>query len=238
MSGGDKLTVGKNQRQRWVWFKQIGSLNILVHFTPCHTKGHVTYQISHSNDSGKDSVPSALFTGDTLFIGNILISNWYVWQWLAGGCGRFFEGDGPQMYNSFYKVLGEIRCPEKALVFCGHEYTGKNRSSLHNWKMTFNSKKPGIRTHFRTQQRRYQTEIRMGSSCASTRRTHNRKPTYRWKKVCWTLILSFLLPISKNRYNPFFRVDTKEIAEAIGFTGKSYSEIMAEVRSRKDNWKG
>jgi len=68
--------------------------------SPCHTKGHICYKI------GK-----AVYTGDTLFL---------------GGCGRFFEGSGRDMYAALYDVLGSL--PDSTLIFCGHEY------SLANWQ--------------------------------------------------------------------------------------------------------
>lgn len=46
--------------------------------------------------------------GDTLF---------------ALGCGRLFEGDGPQMWDSLSKLLP---LDDDARVFCAHEYTQSN----------------------------------------------------------------------------------------------------------------
>ncbi|CAG7699884.1 unnamed protein product [Allacma fusca] len=51
----------------------------------------------------------AVFTGDTLFI---------------AGCGRFFEGTPPQMYDALITKLSSL--PDDTLVFCGHEYTVSN----------------------------------------------------------------------------------------------------------------
>lgn len=75
-----------------------------VHFTPCHTAGHVLYEV---NDN-KGSTPS-LFTGDTLFV---------------AGCGRFFEGTAKQMYHALIEVVAKL--PQETKVYCGHEYTQKN----------------------------------------------------------------------------------------------------------------
>jgi len=85
---------------------QVSSLHIHVHFTPCHTKGHVLYQVS---DVDAPTQPHALFTGDTLFI---------------GGCGRFFEGTADQMYHALVEVIAPL--PSSTQVWCGHEYTQKN----------------------------------------------------------------------------------------------------------------
>ena len=64
---------------------------------PAHTQGHIAYY-GHSS----------VFCGDTLF---------------AGGCGRLFEGNAEQMYNSLQKLAA---LPEDTLVYCGHEYTEAN----------------------------------------------------------------------------------------------------------------
>lgn len=85
---------------------KIGDINVKVHFTPCHTSGHVLYEASDAKDSSK---PHALFTGDTLFI---------------GGCGRFFEGTPIQMYHALIEVISSLS--KDTQIFCGHEYTVKN----------------------------------------------------------------------------------------------------------------
>jgi hydroxyacylglutathione hydrolase len=81
-------------------------LQIKVHFTPCHTRGHVLYEILDTDQPNKSH---AIFTGDTLFI---------------GGCGRFFEGTAQEMYHALIEVLGKM--PQDTLIYCGHEYTEKN----------------------------------------------------------------------------------------------------------------
>lgn len=68
---------------------------------PCHTRGHMLYYFKHNSQH-------IVFTGDTLFI---------------GGCGKFFEGDGRDMFNAFEKIK---RLPGDCLVYCGHEYTVSN----------------------------------------------------------------------------------------------------------------
>lgn len=82
------------------------AIKIKALHTPCHTKGHICYNVTE--DCGDDS---AVFTGDTLFI---------------GGCGKFFEGTAEQMYHSLCKKLASL--PPSTRVFCGHEYTVKNLS--------------------------------------------------------------------------------------------------------------
>jgi len=73
-------------------------LTARVYQCPCHTRGHVVY-----------SVGKLLFTGDTLF---------------QGGCGRFFEGNGAEMYTNLLRTLGSL--PDDTLVMCGHEYSQAN----------------------------------------------------------------------------------------------------------------
>lgn len=77
----------------------LGSIEVRVLDTPGHTKGHITFWM-----------PSAgvAFAGDTLF---------------AMGCGRVFEGNAEQMWNSLSKLAA---LPPATKVYCGHEYTLAN----------------------------------------------------------------------------------------------------------------
>lgn len=77
----------------------IGSLKGSVIATPCHTMGDISYYFPDED---------AVFTGDTLFV---------------GGCGRFFEGDANDMYQSLSKLSA---LPDHTKVYCGHEYTVSN----------------------------------------------------------------------------------------------------------------
>jgi len=76
---------------------QIGEVEGKVIHTPGHTRGSVCY---HFDDH--------LFVGDTLF---------------GAGCGRLFEGDARQMFNSLGKLAA---LPDETLIYFGHEYTRKN----------------------------------------------------------------------------------------------------------------
>ena len=67
---------------------------------PGHTLDHIAYFF---HDTTK-----LLFCGDTLF---------------AGGCGRLFEGDAAQMFNSLNKIAV---LPTETKIFCAHEYTLSN----------------------------------------------------------------------------------------------------------------
>ncbi|CEF61936.1 Hydroxyacylglutathione hydrolase, mitochondrial [Strongyloides ratti] len=82
----------------------IGSIKIKCLSTPCHTKDHICYYATTSNNEEK-----AVFTGDTLFI---------------SGCGRFFEGSPEEMNVALNEKLGSL--PNDTMVYCGHEYTVKN----------------------------------------------------------------------------------------------------------------
>jgi len=83
---------------------KIGSLNVRCLFTPCHTTGHICYFVT-----GPSGSEPAVFTGDTLFV---------------GGCGKFFEGTGDQMYTALIDILAKL--PLETKVYCGHEYTVSN----------------------------------------------------------------------------------------------------------------
>ena len=77
----------------------IGRWRANVIATPGHTLGHIVY---HLPDAGM------AFVGDTLF---------------ALGCGRLFEGDAGQMWDSLSKLAA---LPEDTQVYCAHEYTADN----------------------------------------------------------------------------------------------------------------
>lgn len=78
---------------------QVGGLKGSAIYIPAHTRGHLAY---HFEGEG------VVFTGDTLF---------------AGGCGRLFEGDAPQMMASLSRLAA---LPDQTQVYCGHEYTASN----------------------------------------------------------------------------------------------------------------
>ncbi|KAF0705788.1 Aste57867_6945 [Aphanomyces stellatus] len=76
----------------------IGTLQVQVLATPCHTCGHVLYRCG-----------DALFTGDTLFV---------------AGCGRFNSGSPDQMHYALNHVIAGL--PADTKIYCGHEYTANN----------------------------------------------------------------------------------------------------------------
>jgi len=102
--GGDDRIDGVTTKVKHGDKISVGGLNIECLFTPCHTSGHICYYVTKDTDK-------AVFTGDTLFL---------------GGCGRFFEGTAPQMYEALVGILGKL--PGDTKVYCGHEYSLQNLS--------------------------------------------------------------------------------------------------------------
>ena len=77
----------------------LGATHFAVLDTGGHTHGHISYYAE---------ADSVVFVGDTLF---------------ALGCGRLFEGDAAQMWES----LGRLAAlPDQTEVYCAHEYTEAN----------------------------------------------------------------------------------------------------------------
>ncbi|MBI5451288.1 MAG: hydroxyacylglutathione hydrolase [Gammaproteobacteria bacterium] len=72
-------------------------LELAVISVPGHTRDHLAYYGGEM-----------LFCGDTLF---------------AGGCGRVFEGDSAQLYQSLTRLA---TLPETTRIYCAHEYTLDN----------------------------------------------------------------------------------------------------------------
>ncbi|XP_074638534.1 hydroxyacylglutathione hydrolase, mitochondrial-like isoform X2 [Acropora palmata] len=99
--GGDDRIGALNKKVGHDDKLKVGNLDVKCLFTPCHTSGHICYLV-HGE-------PSAVFTGDTLFV---------------AGCGKFFEGRPPEMYKALVEILGIL--PKDTLVYCGHEYTENN----------------------------------------------------------------------------------------------------------------
>ena len=103
---GDRWSIASKDNQS---SDNAGPIGGRVWSTPCHTRGHVCYVVeSKANEKAEEKKDVAVFTGDTLFV---------------GGCGKFFEGTGTDMFQSLSK-LGKLN--DDVRVFCGHEYTTKN----------------------------------------------------------------------------------------------------------------
>lgn len=67
--------------------------------TPGHTSGSISFYFPELK---------ALFSGDTLF---------------SLGCGRLFEGNATEMWESLVKLRN---LPDDTQIYCGHEYTKRN----------------------------------------------------------------------------------------------------------------
>jgi len=77
----------------------LGETRFTVIASGGHTLGHVSFH---------DAADRAVFVGDTLF---------------ALGCGRLFEGDAAQMWDSLQRLAA---LPDDTTVYCAHEYTASN----------------------------------------------------------------------------------------------------------------
>ena len=77
----------------------VGNAMAKIFHTPGHTTGHIVFAFTDAN---------VLFSGDALF---------------ALGCGRLFEGDAAQMWDSLQKLRD---LPDTTRIYCGHEYTRTN----------------------------------------------------------------------------------------------------------------
>jgi len=97
VKGDDQFTIGN-------------ALNVRCIATPCHTQDSICYYVTDAapSSSPSESVPGAVFTGDTLFI---------------AGCGVFFEGTGAEMHAAFERLAA---LPDVTVTYVGHEYTAGN----------------------------------------------------------------------------------------------------------------
>lgn len=76
---------------------RVANTPVFAAHIPGHTTGAIAWKIGEQ-----------VFTGDTLF---------------SGGCGRLFEGDAQQMFDSFRTLLS---LPDETQLWFGHEYTASN----------------------------------------------------------------------------------------------------------------
>ncbi|PRP76023.1 hypothetical protein PROFUN_01739 [Planoprotostelium fungivorum] len=99
--GGDDRVEGLTKKVGQNDTFSVGDIQVKVHFTPCHTTGHVLFQVEEGE--------GLVFTGDTLFV---------------AGCGKFFEGNAQQMHHALVDVIRQM--PDSTKVYPGHEYTTGN----------------------------------------------------------------------------------------------------------------
>ncbi|KJH47899.1 hydroxyacylglutathione hydrolase [Dictyocaulus viviparus] len=107
--GGDSRIDNLNRKVEHNEKFCIGQMEVIALKTPCHTKGHICYYVSHSGDNR-----NIVLTGDTLFI---------------AGCGKFFEGTAAEMHHNLNEVLAKL--PDDTYVYPGHEYTLSNLKFAH-----------------------------------------------------------------------------------------------------------
>lgn len=130
---------------------------------------------------------------------NILFSNDLLFSL---GCGRVFEGNMVEMYNSLQKVA---RLPIETQVFCSHEYT------LSNLKFALKT---------------FPKDSLLGLVADEIlAKVEKGIPTV-------PSSLGF-----EKKYNPFLRCWDPGLKEALNMNDASESEVFAEMRARKDNFK-
>jgi len=126
------LTTGVSDGSRF----KLGSFDVTVLHTPCHTRGHVVYVAvvllhfaSRCCVCDKTLRCCMHYTPPTIFSIGILNNRYLVEAphctpllfsgdtLFAGGCGRLFEGTAAEMYSSMQKIVEAV--PDRALVCCG-----------------------------------------------------------------------------------------------------------------------
>tara|TARA_A100001011_G_C14294725_1_gene837925 strand:+ start:639 stop:1430 length:792 start_codon:yes stop_codon:yes gene_type:complete len=100
--GFEKYGVNNFVKEKDSFF--FGKQRFTVIEIPGHTNDHIGFLCEH-NDLNKNI---SLFCGDTLF---------------AAGCGRILGGKAEDLYASLNKISV---LPEKAMIYCAHEYTLDN----------------------------------------------------------------------------------------------------------------
>ena len=93
---------------------KIGDISVKALYTPCHTQDSICWYM----EDGDDRV---VFTGDTLFHAGMLTSclcdplRAILTNHSSKGCGKFFEGTGPEMNKALNKTLAAL--PDDTRVF-------------------------------------------------------------------------------------------------------------------------
>ena len=84
---------------------QIEDMNIRVFDTPGHTPEHITYVVT---DRSRGSEPTAIFCGDTLFVGDV-------------GRPDLFPGQAVELAGKLFESLGKLKAlPDHVLVLPAH----------------------------------------------------------------------------------------------------------------------
>ena len=126
----------------------------------------------------------------------------------VGGCGRLLECDAQDMLNSLLKLAS---LPEATLVYCGHNYT------VENYEFAFSIEPDNQAVKQRLQQIK-QAQKAGPRRFASQSEEAGVPSTILEEKIT----------------NPFLRVDTPELKNALNMPQARPVEVFAELRRRKD----
>ncbi|VDO75153.1 unnamed protein product [Heligmosomoides polygyrus] len=151
-SAGEAQIYGGDERidhlsHKMFAFSVLCSDQVTALHTPCHTRGHICYYVTHP-----DSNDRIVLTGDTLFI---------------AGCGKFFEGNGSEMHHNLNEILAKL--PDDTLVYPGHEYTYSNLKFAHHIEPSNESVKRKLEW---ASQRRERNEPTVPSTIAEEKETN------------------------------------------------------------------
>lgn len=157
----------------------LGRARARVLEVPGHTSGHIAYWFAEDD---------ALFCGDTLF---------------CMGCGRLFEGEPRQMWQSLEKLRA---LPPSTRIYCAHEYTQSNG----RFALTVEPGNPALTARMeRVNDRRRKGLTTVPSTLAEELAT-----------------------------NPFLRAQSPEIRHTLGLENAEDWLVFAELRRRKDRFRG
>ena len=126
----------------------------------------------------------------------------------VGGCGRLLECDAQVMLNSLRKLAS---LPEATRLYCGHDYTVEN----YEFALT-------IQPNNQTVKQRLQ-QVKQAQKDGPRRFASQSEEA----GVPSTILQERIT-------NPFLRVDTPEIKNALNMSQASMVEVFAELRRRKD----
>ena len=222
-------------------FSLLKKMKVEVHFTPCHTKGHVVYhacplkKVEEPKTSGLNMNCDVLFSGDTLFV---------------AGCGRFFEGTGTclkgvssgkksnrgrnLLYCYYSQFLNDsfFSCSDgRWCVPTAAEQMTKNLQSIVSNLPLNTLLLPGH--EYTLNNLMFAAHVEPGNACIK-------------EKLQWALdrrleglptIPSTLM--EEVSYNPFLRLQSPEIRSHLGCDSEcADEEVMRRLREAKDNFKG
>jgi len=157
----------------------LGQAKARVLEVPGHTIGHIAYWFAEDD---------ALFCGDTLF---------------GMGCGRLFEGEPRQMWQSLEKIR---TLPPSTRIYCAHEYTQANG----RFALTIEPDNPAL--------------------TARMERVNDAR-----RKGLQTVPSTLAEELATN---PFLRPESPAIRRTLGLEDAEDWLVFAELRRRKDQFRG